>query len=98
MKKFLFIYTFVLVFTGCSRNVQPQHPQVVYVREAPKDNFDIVGDAVGDAGRWSWNKAKGAYEWVTSEENKGRAERAWKTTKEGASELYDKAKEKMSDL
>lgn len=46
---------------------------------------------------WIWNEAGQAYEWVTSDENKARAEKAIKATKDTVSELYSEAVKAYND-
>jgi hypothetical protein len=58
---------------------------------ANEDSFAKVGDAAGDAGRWTWNAAKASFEWITSQENKDRARRAYEATKEFGQKTFDAA-------
>jgi hypothetical protein len=55
------------------------------------DGFSKTGEVVGDVGRWSYNEATKAFDWITSDANKQRLSNAYQTSKDVAQKAYDKA-------
>lgn len=88
MKNYIFI-CMIATFVGCTKQatVTPCAVPVVpitngeVVTHVTEDGFDKAGQATAIGARWTYNQMKNAYEWVTSPENKERANRAWQTTK-----------------
>jgi len=78
-------------FFGCAKDsVQPVVPNSIVVVQPPPctnpDGFDMAGQVAAHGARWSYNKAKNAWEWVTSDQ-----------TKEEANALLNSAKEKVKE-
>lgn len=75
MKKFVFL-SFLMV--GCTKDAVSTTPDKVVVVQMPctnnPDNFDAAGQMMAKGARVTYNKAKGVYEWVFSEEHKSQAQ------------------------
>lgn len=104
MKRFAFVVAMVVLVSGCAHNVhepvtayQAPQPLPKKCEQAPCDNFDKAGEIVGDGSRKMWNYTTQAWEWVTSEENKERAARAWQATKDAAVKGYEAGKESYNE-
>jgi len=106
MKKLLLVSLFVLASacvppsrTASNPNDVPQQPQPppnpslgVFPDKVPQDNFDRAGVVIGDSMRYVWNTSKGAYEWVTAEEQQRRMHEAYEAAKEKAARVMEAAK------
>lgn len=75
MKKSI-ILAFFLV--GCAKETVVHTPEKLIVVQMPcldnPDGFDAAGQLMANGARITYNKAKGVYEWVFSEEHKGKLE------------------------
>lgn len=91
MNKNIVAIVISMSFFGCAKDsVQPVVPNSIVVVQSPPctnpDGFDKAGQVAAHGARWSYNKAKNAWEWVTSDE-----------TKEEANALLNSAKEKVEE-
>jgi hypothetical protein len=103
MKAILFAIGSLAMF-GCSHTVQPITPYgyqpepkgVVQVSSHP-DNFDKAGEVVAETSRTvvhaGEHAATSAYQWMTSDETKGRAAHALSTVEDMSKKAYDAAVE-----
>jgi PBP1b-binding outer membrane lipoprotein LpoB len=66
------------LMAGCSKENVSTTPDKVIVVQMPcpdkPDNFDMAGQMAANGARVTYNKAKGVYEWVFSDEHKAKAE------------------------
>lgn len=90
MDKNIMLMVISVGFFGCSRDIEPVTPNSIVVVQSPcanNDGFDLAGQVAAHGARWSYNKAKGVYEWISSDE-----------TKEEANSLLNSAKEKLDEV
>jgi len=73
MKKFIAVC--FLSLAACGNYTTPavphttvQLPENECANRPCEDAFDKIGKTTADSGRWIWNHAKAAYEYLTSEE------------------------------
>lgn len=93
---FAFVLTALVTATGCA-STTTQPPVVASSDAKPRcesmDTFDKAGDVFAAGGRVAWDKSKGAWVWLTSEENKDRAVKAWESAKNSSVRMYQLGKE-----
>lgn len=84
MKKIV-ILAFLMV--GCSKENVSATPDKVIVVQMPcsdkPDSFDAAGQLMANGARVTYNKTKGVYEWVFSDEHKVKAEELLNQAKAG---------------
>lgn len=75
--------------------VQPPS-QIIEVTYPEQDGFDATGKVVASSSRAVWNASKQAYEYVTSDEMKDRAVKAWQSTKKTMAATAETIQQKLN--
>ncbi len=67
-----------VLLTGCAKETVVNSPDKLIVVQMPcsdnPDNFDAAGQLMANGARVTYNKAKGVYEWVFSDEHKNQVQ------------------------
>lgn len=101
--KLILITITMLSMVGCAYSSPgpPTTPASVESKhslfDSKEDKFDKTGQVVATGSRWVWNELGQAYEWVTSEEAKINALKAWDKTKAFTQSTYQDIKKNTSD-
>jgi hypothetical protein len=81
----------VLFCSACATEATVQSPDKVLQApcDANVDNFDKAANVLASGARWTYNEAKGTYEWVFSEEHQKQAIDLLNAAKVKAEELTE---------